>query len=591
MPSAVAGASGCGPTRAAARWSLVLPTVALALYAHVADADSFAYVTNASPPSVSVLDTTTNTISATINFPVTVLPFAIAIAPDLKKVYVSSLSATSTCGPAGGVYVIDTATNTLQANVISVGCEPGGIAITPDGLHAFVASQYDGKVSKIDITTGSVIGAVTVGNSPGAAGIALTPDGGHAYVTTNSGVLVVATTDLTTVPALPAGTAPQGIAITPDGKSAYVTDNASPGNGVTVIDTASGTVVNAIAVGNYPMAVAFTPDGKFAYVANGGINMGVFTASVIDKGTQAVITNGIQVDSFPNSVAITADGKQAYIGNESGNDVSVIDTASNTVTTTVTGLSSPRAIATRPLPPGYPIPDVVGQAQAAATATITSAGFILGTVTQQSNPLAPGTVISQQPAFGGMAGLGAAISLTVATGIPVPNVVGQKQSTATTAITAAGFILGTVTQQSNPRAPETVITQQPAGGVMAGQGAAVSLTVSSGIPVPNVVGQTQAAATTAITSVGLTVGTVTQQLSASVMAGDVISQNPAAGAHVASPSAVNLVVSSGSGGNGGGTGGGSSGGGGGGAMGIFGLVGLLISIAARWRRRGVALLP
>ncbi len=63
--------------------------------------------------------------------------------------------------------------------------------------------------------------------------------------------------------------------------------------------------------------------------------------------------------------------------------------------------------------------------------------------------------------------------------------------------------------------------------------------------VPNVVGQTQAAATTAITTAGLALGTVTTQSSPTVPAGTVISQNPAAGTNVVAGSAVNLVVSSG----------------------------------------------
>src|SRR5213079_3103718 len=63
--------------------------------------------------------------------------------------------------------------------------------------------------------------------------------------------------------------------------------------------------------------------------------------------------------------------------------------------------------------------------------------------------------------------------------------------------------------------------------------------------VPNVVGQMQAAATSAITSAGLTLGTVTMQSSTTVAPGNVISESPAAGTRVASGLAVNLVVSSG----------------------------------------------
>ncbi len=63
--------------------------------------------------------------------------------------------------------------------------------------------------------------------------------------------------------------------------------------------------------------------------------------------------------------------------------------------------------------------------------------------------------------------------------------------------------------------------------------------------VPNVVGQSQANATAAITGAGLVVGAVTNAGSATVPNGDVISQSPAAGASVAGGSAVNLVVSTG----------------------------------------------
>ncbi len=63
--------------------------------------------------------------------------------------------------------------------------------------------------------------------------------------------------------------------------------------------------------------------------------------------------------------------------------------------------------------------------------------------------------------------------------------------------------------------------------------------------VPNVVGLTQAAASTAITNAGLVVGTVTTQNDPNIPAGTVISQNPAANATVAAGSAVNLVVSAG----------------------------------------------
>ena len=77
-------------------------------------------------------------------------------------------------------------------------------------------------------------------------------------------------------------------------------------------------------------------------------------------------------------------------------------------------------------------------------------------------------------------------------------------------------------------------------------GSAIALIVSTGpVAVPNVVNMTQAAATTAISFAGLAIGAISQETSATVPSGSVISQNPAAGTNVAAGSAVALVVSTG----------------------------------------------
>ena len=63
------------------------------------------------------------------------------------------------------------------------------------------------------------------------------------------------------------------------------------------------------------------------------------------------------------------------------------------------------------------------------------------------------------------------------------------------------------------------------------------------VAVPDVVGLGQSAAESVMTTANLTMGTVTTATSASVPAGDVISQDPLAGTDVAAGSAVDLVVS------------------------------------------------
>ena len=143
----------------------------------------------------------------------------------------------------------------------------------------------------------------------------------------------------------------------------------------------------------------------------------------------------------------------------------------------------------------------------------------------------------------------ASASFTRCTNLLAPDVRGLTQAAATTALTGAGLVVGTVTQQSSSTvASGIVISQSPVVGTVVNPGARVNLVVSSGPPqvaVPNVVGQTQAAATTTLTGAGLVVGTVTQQSSSTVASGTVISQSPAAGSQAAAGSSVGLVVSSG----------------------------------------------
>jgi hypothetical protein len=133
--------------------------------------------------------------------------------------------------------------------------------------------------------------------------------------------------------------------------------------------------------------------------------------------------------------------------------------------------------------------------------------------------------------------------------VSVPNVAGVSQPAASSAITGAGLMVGAVTMQSSSTViAGDVISENPTAGSSVARGSAVALLISSGpatVAVPNVVGNTQVAATTALTGAGLTVGSITQQSSGSVASGDIISENPAAATSVTKGSAVALVVSSG----------------------------------------------
>ena len=140
---------------------------------------------------------------------------------------------------------------------------------------------------------------------------------------------------------------------------------------------------------------------------------------------------------------------------------------------------------------------------------------------------------------------GSPVNLVISSGpqmVTVPNVEGLTQAAATTAITGAKLMVGTVT------ATGKVISQDPPSGSSVTEDSPVNLVISLGpqmVVVPKVEGLTQAAATAVVTTANLTVGTITQQTSNTVVRGNVVSQDQPSGSSVAQGSPMNLVISSG----------------------------------------------
>ena len=320
--------------------------------------------------TVSRIDAATGAVSAPISVDTDpgTSPQAVAIAPDGKHAYVTSIlrSATDLEGNVGDgtVSVIATATGKVSAP-IPVGKEPGTVAIAPDGKHAYVTSldgtSGEGTVSAITTATGKVSARIPGADAPGA--VVITPDGKHAYVSSapravgpnipTAGTVSVITTATGKVSArIPVGKGPGDVAITPDGELAYVTtfDGTSGEGAVSVITTATGKVSPLKAVGKHLGGVVITPDGEHAYVASGdyGVGDAEATVSVITTATgevSAPITVGsvfAPVAVRGGSVLISPDSEHAYLisfdilFDDSGPvgpvaTVLVIDTASSAV--------------------------------------------------------------------------------------------------------------------------------------------------------------------------------------------------------------------------------------------------------------------
>ena len=126
------------------------------------------YVSNAELDIVSIIDTTTNTVidvdpsTPEIDpIPVGINPLDMAYDPVNQRMYVANFFENT-------VSVIDTTTNTVIAT-ITVGNTPEGVAYDSLNKDMYVTNTDDDTVSVIDTTTNTVIGGpIQVGDFPGS---------------------------------------------------------------------------------------------------------------------------------------------------------------------------------------------------------------------------------------------------------------------------------------------------------------------------------------------------------------------------------------------------------------------------------------
>lgn len=257
------------------------------------------------------------------------------------------LSSAAYCGSTDLTLVTNSGSNDVsllslpdlaRVGTISVGQDPRGIAVSPDGRRAYVANAASGTVSVLDIF--GTVQLTTIPVPQGPTELALNGDGSRLYVACwGASVLAVVDTTLNSVMAqIPVPTNPEGVALSPDGSKVYV---AASGSGkVYIINTASNQTIGSIATGLQPFGIVIAPSGKKAWVSDYGSN----SVFILDL-TQNAVSKGVAVGTVPFGVALTPDAKQVYVANSGSNSVTVLDGNSDVVLTTVPVGSQPRGLA------------------------------------------------------------------------------------------------------------------------------------------------------------------------------------------------------------------------------------------------------
>ena len=137
---------------------------------------------------------------------------------------------------------------------VTVGNDPTGVAITPNGKYVYVANEDalsdNNSVSVISTATNTVTARISVGRS--TSSVTVTPNGKYAYVTSygyNGSVSIISTATNKVTATVPAGLWPLSVIISPNGKYAYVTHDIHTVDYISVINTVTNTETTNITVG------------------------------------------------------------------------------------------------------------------------------------------------------------------------------------------------------------------------------------------------------------------------------------------------------------------------------------------------------
>jgi autotransporter-associated beta strand protein/YVTN family beta-propeller protein len=211
---------------------------------------------------------------------------------------------------------------------VTVGNGSMGMAINHDGTIAYVTNLLDGTISFVNTATNTVTATVGVGSYP--SGIALSSDGTIAYVTNElDGTVSFVNTATNTVTTTVNVGSPYGIALSPDNTKAYVTG--LDGYSISVIDTATNAVTTIDLGGNRASAgIVVSPDGSKVYVSY-SIGYNSDKLSVINTTTNTIVTT-IDIIDGSGGIAISPDGSKVYATGWYGDSLSVVDVATNAVT-------------------------------------------------------------------------------------------------------------------------------------------------------------------------------------------------------------------------------------------------------------------
>ncbi len=293
------------------------------------DSGDYAFVANRGSDTVSVIGLGCKCQLAQI--PVGAQPYGVLSSVDGRFIYVAEQG-------SGAVRVIERATTRIIGRYF-LGKKPSGLALSSDGRTLYVSHLLGNYLSMIDVSR------------PYRLFLPLLIDGSADNFSRQGGRQNPTVLDVETIRLWNDSNLVQSIVPSPDGRLAYLPHTRSnSGNTALQFDSTVLPLVSIVdletkqhltgqqfdlgtldppGVG-LPFDAAVTGDGLQLWVVNGASN----DVTVIDLDTRQLLAH-IEVGDNPRGIILSPNGQEAYVNNVLAGTVSVLDTATFTVTSEI----------------------------------------------------------------------------------------------------------------------------------------------------------------------------------------------------------------------------------------------------------------
>lgn len=292
------------------------------------------FVPNHNSQTVSVVDTTTNTVIHTINFGKRGGPWLVAVAPDGKTAYEVEYDSNKMIPITVATFKKRTA---IKLPGGSSG-HPSAVAVTPDGKSAYIAESGTGTLVPVNLTTDTAGQPISVGT---ADSLAIGADGKTAYVGINNqqgGATdeVVPVSIATNTAGSPITVpAPDSLAAAPNGKTVWAQSAEGDLIPIRTATNTTGTPITRLSSAA-PTGLAISPSGTTAYWSD-YVQEDVYPVNLSTR----TVGSPISVGSGPEHPTLTPNGKTLYTSNAGDDSLTPVFTTTKKAGSAITVGSEP----------------------------------------------------------------------------------------------------------------------------------------------------------------------------------------------------------------------------------------------------------